>query len=217
MSVLINPYCSLTDLKTFLKLPLADTANDDVLIDAINEASRFIEDETYDRFYKQSYVDKYVDFQSAGRNNFTIFRPVRNVQSGFIQTPYKPIISITSIDIATQYPLAGAMTRLTEGVGYTVDYDNGLIYRVGDAWPTLPNSIKITCDLGYDNGTDPYDNSIVADTVPGLIRKHCRLIASVGLYRRDVYSSWTGQVSKISVTEIDDKWINALRHWRMRR
>jgi len=219
MSVLINPYCKLTELKSFLKLPLNDAGQDDLLIDAINGASRLIDDETYDKFYRQDFTDKIIDFQSVGRDNFSIMPAVRNLQYGFIQTPYRPIISITELKEAIQYPNAGTMSVLTENTDFIVDYPNGIIYRVCKDWMRLQNSIKITCSLGYDNGTNPYDNSIPSNNIPGLIRFHCIRIAAVytGLWRRDVYSQWTGSKTALNVMELDEKWITTLRAWRMRR
>jgi hypothetical protein len=229
MSVLINPYCKLSELKTFLALPLNLADKDDQLIDAINTASRFIEDETYDRFYKQTFTEALVNFQSAGRNNFTIFHPVQrrnDPQYGFIKTPYKPILSLSEIKTSQEYP-PNNFGVLTENVDYSVDYANGKIYRMNEsAWSQMPGAIKITCDLGFDNGSNNYtvgltgyDNSIPADTIPGLIRNLCVKLAAVttGMWRRDVYDKWTGTKSVINVMENDEKWIMQLRHWRMRR
>lgn len=102
MSVaLVNPYCSLQQLKDELKVKSSDTANDDHLNDSINQAARWVDRYTGRRFY---FVDSLV--------SPLVLDEFDRVYDEIVFLQHRPIRSIASAVLGT--------TALTEGTDFRV-------------------------------------------------------------------------------------------------
>lgn len=147
MANLLNPYCSVQEVLRFLK---DDRADADVVVGAINRASRAIDSYTGWVFYRKTYTSEPVFFGRGAVGRFKVLPSLRNVNYGFILAPYRPIVSLTALYDATVNP----NVALVDGVDYEVDYIGGRIYSIGSgAWSTKPGAYKITANLGLDNGS----------------------------------------------------------------
>jgi hypothetical protein len=218
-----RPYCTIAEVQRFLALKSDDPAlasKQDVIAEEINRASRTIDSLTRKRFYKTTYTDHFIDFQGDGAGVFALRSPVLNRQYGYIETPYCPIIKVTSIVEylsmdAQLSPQLGLPTTLVENVDYKIDYQNGYIYRLIYTWNRSPNAIKITCDLGYDSA----DAQTPSATIPGVISRACRKLAAsgTGMMRRDVFSTWTGAKQTLTVGDDDEKLTKQLQFMALQR
>jgi hypothetical protein len=181
--VLLNPYCTLQEAQDFLED--STPSHVDRITRAINAASRYADSITAKIFYKKSYVAAPIMPPMAGAGNWVCRPSAVYTQPAYIQAPYAPIIPGS---IAFTF---GSITMF-EGMDYTVDYENGMIMLnaiTGQGvagW--MPNVNLITADVGYDNGTTPYDNTMPSPDIPGSIRFNIpRLIPFFsGLWRKAI-------------------------------
>ena len=213
MSVtLSNPYCTLTDLKNFLMIALTDTSKDDKLNSAINRASRFIDEMTEKIFYQLTQSNITISPFSAGKgwhichsvgNNAVINYPA------YLQAPYRPIISITG--------LTESGVLLVEGTDYSVDYENGVIFKIsGGDWVNVPGQLKFTTSvLGYASN----DPTVPATTIPYDVYEMCLEIASrrSGEYKKAIQYKETGELYTIHDGNIPSWVFDRLRERRLKR
>jgi hypothetical protein len=161
-----RPYCTLAELKEFLRIATTNTDKDDTLKRAINNASRYIDDATGRIFYEKSLTDYYLPTYYGGEGwRITDLQP-GETGGGKIWAAYKPIISITEL-------VEDAVT-LVENSDFYIDKNFGCIVRAENNWDNEPRAIKITGTFGYE--TD--DDQTPADTMPGDIRECCKEIAA---------------------------------------
>jgi hypothetical protein len=186
---LINPYTTIGRVKTFCGIASSDTTYDTEIEDAINEASRMIDDLTDSFFYKKTYADHYLgEASDAG------FRIV-NGEKGRIFTPKNaPIISVTS--------LYESDNLLVANDDYYINLEAGIITKT-TKWDVSPREIKISCAIGYNttNTTTP------SADLPGVIGYYALEIAArlSGRYTKE-QPSLEGTNTAIHVREIP-KWI----------
>jgi hypothetical protein len=181
--ILLNPYCTLQEAQDFLED--STPSHVDRITRAINAASRYADSITSKIFYLKSYTAAPVLPAMAGPGNWIVNPSAVYTQPAYIQAPYAPIIP-GSIAFTS-----GGIT-LAEGTDYTVDYENGMIMvnaitgQSVAGW--MPNVNLITADVGYDNGTTPYDNTMPSPDIPGSIRFNIpRLIPFFsGLWRKAI-------------------------------
>jgi hypothetical protein len=161
--VLLYPYCTLQEAQDFMED--STLGHVDRFIRGINGASRYADSITGKFFYRLSYVAAPVLSAMAGDGNWRVFPSAVYTQPAYIQAPYGLPIIPGTITFTT------AGITLAEGTDYSVDYLNGQIFlnvangRSGGGW--LPNITLITADVGYDNGTSPYDSTVPAPAAPG--------------------------------------------------
>lgn len=176
MSVtLLYPYCTLAQVQQFVGNTNADKI--DQIKDAINRASRFI-DEITGRIYYQKTVTDYYLRGTRGGDGWEVRRYIPGkTGGGLLVCPYRPIISVTSLIEGT--------TTLTENTDFYVLNESGMIERAdGDNWSETPRDIKITAVFGY--ASDVTDTP--AATQPGDITQYAIEIAGrmSGLFARNV-------------------------------
>lgn len=188
-----RPYTTLDRVKAILGIASTVTTKDDDIKQAINDASRFIDDMTGLVFYKKSVTDFYIPLTGGG-GGFQVLPRVTE-GGGIIKCLWRPIIAIASI--------YENETLLTENEDYYVDLENGRIERAGSDWPREPRSIKISATFGYNaSGT-----TAPATDQPGMITRFAGEFAArmSGYYHRDIEQS---DGTKISLHESTvPKWM----------
>ena len=184
MSVILDrPYCTLQEAQDFLED--STPGHVDRITRAINAASRYADSITARIFYRKPYTASPVLPTMAGAGNWVAQPSTIYTQPAYIKAPYAPIIPGT-----LSFVVAGI--TMAEGEGYTVDYENGMIMINSLTGPGvsgwLPSATLITADVGYDNGTSPYDSTKPSDDIPGSIRFNIpRLIPFFsGLWRKAI-------------------------------
>lgn len=136
-------------LKTDLSIKAGDTANDDLLGDLLDRASRVIETEVDRRLvYRGSAQIEYHTFEERRSKFFLLDRPVLS----------SPSIIITE---SSSYDHASA-TALTEGDEYVVDTDTGRVTRMSSGqpiwWLTGVRVVKATYAAGYEDDANDKAN-----------------------------------------------------------
>jgi hypothetical protein len=96
MSVLLNPYCSLDELKHELKFTLSDTARDDELKEAINNASRWIDQYMGRDFFYHNHLLSPLELDSFDA-----------VYENEVFVPFRPILSISEVSLAGTVLVSG--------------------------------------------------------------------------------------------------------------
>lgn len=123
---LVNPYCTLAQLKECLKRGSSDTDNEDALNKSIYDASRWI-----DQYTGRDYF--YHDHSSTGLT----FDDTADVDGAKLYFPYSPVISITEVVVAGVTLVSGTDYRLIQppnavsylrhlGTGWTLYQPDGL-------------------------------------------------------------------------------------------
>lgn len=134
MTALLNPLCTLDELKMQLKFSLTDTSKDEELTKAINNASRWVEKYTGRQFRLFDYttdplvIDEFDGIALAE----TVFLPQRRV------------ISISSVVLGGEV--------LEEDVDYVVKEDSGKLIRIGGGEWNLSrpdNTLEVYGLLGW--------------------------------------------------------------------
>ena len=203
---LIWPYCTLASVQRFIGNSTAEAVDD--ICDGINEASRYIDSLTDKIFYRKSYAGEKVQFQSKGRENWLLYGPVFGQQQAFIKSPFKPIIQGT-------LQVSDNMALLSEGLDYTVDYQNGKIYL---NHVSAEASLKVTADVGLDNGTSPYNPAIPSPQIPGEIRFAAKRIAalSTGMLRKVIATDGEGHNQFYNPNSVPKDIAEILWFWRQK-
>ena len=212
--VLDRPYCSLEQLQRFM----GDTNSNHVdgLIDAINQASRYIDRKTRWIFYRKDYVNAVALNTQGAPGSWTLWPSCINVRRGFVKAPYKPILP--GLQIISQVSPNGPQAVLIEGTDYEVDYEGGKIYTLRAEWSMRPESYLITASVGVDNGTDPYDATKPATFAQGMdgdITQICRVVAATfsGYWLKKVMTNGSLQPQSFLVTKIDKDTLEELYRW----
>jgi len=203
---LVYPYCTLASVQRFIGDKTADSVDD--ISEGINEASRYIDSITDKIFYRKSYSGVKVQYQSKGRENWTLYGPVFGQQQAFIKAPYKPIIQGT-------LQVVDNLALLVEGTDYTVDYANGKIYF---NHISAESSLLITADVGLDNGTSPYNPAIPSPQIPGEIRFAAKRIAalSTGMLRKLIANDGVGGSQFYNPISVPKDISDMLWFWRQK-
>lgn len=190
---LLYPYCTLEQVQQFVGNTNADKI--DQIKDAINRASRFI-DEITGRIYYQKTVTDYYLRGTAGGDGWDIRKYIPGKSAGgLLVCKYKPIVSITS--------LVETAVALTENTDFYVLNESGIVERASGNWSETPRDIKITAVFGYattDTATPSADQ-------PGDITQYAIEIAGrmSGLFARSVEQQ-DGEVMAFYETAIPE-WI----------
>lgn len=190
---LLFPYCSLAQVQQFVGNTNADKI--DQIKEAINRASRFI-DEITGRIYYQKTVTDYYLRGTAGGDGWSIRRYIPGKPaSGLLVCPYKPILSVSELVVGD--------VVLTENTDFYVLNDSGIIEKASGNWSETPRDIKITAVFGYAET----DTATPAATQPGDITQYAIEIAGrmSGLFARNVEQQ-DGEVMAFYETAIP-KWI----------
>jgi hypothetical protein len=171
MSVILDrPYCTQKQVQRIMGDSNADHVDD--ILDAINRASRYIDQKSRWIFYRKQYTNAVVISNPGSPGNWTVWPAVNAVERGFIKSPYKPILKFA----LTTHVGNASPAILVEGVDYEVDYVNGRVKCLGYGWSRKPGAYTVTAQVGVDNGTEdltatpvvPYDYSVPADTAHGM-------------------------------------------------
>jgi hypothetical protein len=216
--VLDRPYCTLEQLQRFMGDTNANHV--DGLIDAINQASRYIDRKTRWIFYRKDYANAIVLNTQGAPGNWTIWPSCINVRRGFIKAPYKPILP--GLQIISQVSPNGAQAVLTEGQDYEVDYENGKIYTLRAEWSMRPESYLITGSVGVDNGSGtPYDPTFPATFAQGMdgdITRLCKIIAATnsGYWIKKVQTNGSMQPQTAVINKLDKDTNEELNWWVVR-
>jgi hypothetical protein len=151
-SGLVNGYCTLADLRSVFDVPAAITTTDQLMIDAINAASRWIDQYCMRVFYKTSGATRYF---STERSDQVAIDDLLVLTS--LVTDSAEDKSYSQIWTSADYwkdPINGGVdgipyTRI-EATGY-----NGLLFPKSNRW-NCEFRIKIVGDWGFSNDTpDP--------------------------------------------------------------
>lgn len=187
---LLNPYCTLAQLREELKN--SDAANDDVFNRSINEASRWVDDYTGRDFFEHAYVAVPLEID---KHDDLIFDEL-------LFLPYKPILTLQTV--------------IEAGVALAVNVDYiqkpEVLVRIGGKWfaGELPaDRIKLTGWFGYDQDANP---AVVPLDIPEQVRKATLIVAAVfsGQYRKEVVGL-DGQKTVIEQRTIPDTVKDMLR------
>lgn len=172
---LVNPYCTLDQLKDELKRKREDTSIDDELGEAIVNASRWVDD----------YLQRDFFFHDYSVSGLALNQYSSEVIGNQIFLKW-PILTMTGTTIGS--------TGLILGTDYFVlggpPHDNRILSRLpqspGVTWATLWDSlfgassavpITLTGTFGYSQGS-PADHSTVPIGIPGKINLATRLVAA---------------------------------------
>lgn len=126
-----NALVTLADTKTYLQI--SDTKYDTILEMLINAVSTMFDNYVGFQIKKKTYTDLLLD--GNGAVEFWL--------------PFYPVTNITSLK---EIDSDGSEETLTEGKNndYIVDEDKGLLIRRDTVWIDDYDSIKISCDGGYE-------------------------------------------------------------------
>lgn len=160
-----NGYCDLDELKAKLGRPSDDTEHDTQLEQAIEDASRMIDQITRSFFYTKD-LSSGEKIDRFGRSENGIFIDVR---TGCKMWFPAPIISVTSIEVGG--------VELTEDTDYYV-YKNDMKIERESAWTSTRKGITFKGSIGYSS-------------VPKDIREACLTIAeaSSGIATKTIMDS----------------------------
>ena len=150
---LVNPYCSLAEVKASLRIPTSDTVDDALLLTAINAASRQIDGICERRFYSESGTRVYVPdssvlvetddlisittLKTSSGNGFTVtippsefqLEPLNGISAGITQ----PFTRIRATG-AFLFPVYQQRS---------VNLDEASVQVVGVfGWPAIPDAVK---------------------------------------------------------------------------
>lgn len=180
--VLLNPYCSLEELKWELKFPLADVSKDDELKSAINNASRWIDNRTGRDFFYHDY-----------RVTPLVLDEFDSIYEGEIFLKHRPVIGITSLVVGS--------TTLVDNTNFRWAAGEDRIIRLDGNWypSRVGNLISIYGHFGYVQAT-PAD---VPTGLPGYIAHAARLVAAAfsGHNRKEIVGL-DGQKSEVFTKDI---------------
>lgn len=192
---LVNPYCSVAQVKEVLKRASADTANEDAIGQSITYASRWI-----DAYMGRDYFEH--DHTVTG----ITFDEDSDIEGDKLYLPYRPIQSIASV--------VAAGVTLVSGTDYvTVSKPNGVEYirNLGGDWaPYQPNGlIVVKGTFGYDQAS----SAAVPTGLPGHINWAATEIAAAfsGHNRKEV-AGLDGQVMAINNNSIPKSVFDVLGH-----
>jgi len=159
---LLNPYCTIDELKHELKLPVADVSKDSELEEAINNASRWIDDRMGRDFF-------YHDYSSTP----LVLDEFDAVYDGEIFPKFRPIIEITA--------LSQAGVAYVDGTDYVwkaadAHKPDRIIRLGGGLWaPSRPDHlISINGKFGYVQAS----SAAIPTGLPGRIAHAARLVAA---------------------------------------
>jgi hypothetical protein len=161
MSVaLLNPYCTLAELCHELKKPVADATGDmlDQLHEAINNASRWVDDYTGRDYYLHDHsstvltIDEFDDIIFGNR----------------LFLPYAPVITLSEVKLGTEV--------LVLDVDYANKSDE-LVCLYGE-WGVVSPDTKVTLKGTFGYAQTGGDHSLVPTGLPGRIVLATRLVAA---------------------------------------
>jgi len=155
---LLNPYCTVAELKHELKLKAADDAKADELAEAINLASRWIDEYVGRDFFKHDYSTTalQVDEHDGMVFGAEVFLPVR------------PLVSVSEVKVGE--------TVLTADVDFVAKLTSGILVRLGAEWGiSRPSAVlSVKCVAGYAQAA----TTDVPTGLPGHINLCARLVAA---------------------------------------
>ena len=146
---IVNGYCTLADLRTVFNVPAAITATDQLMIDAINAASRWIDQYCMRVFYKTSGATRYFATERADQVSIDDLLVLTS-----LATDTEEDKSYSTIWTSADYwkdPINGGV----DGIPYTrieVTGYNGLLFPVSNRWNS-EFRIKIVGDWGFCSAT----------------------------------------------------------------
>ena len=170
---------TLTELRTWLRLPTSFTSDDTLITELIKEARLFIERHTARALITQT-IEQYFDSFPVATE-----RDRLGLNGRVLELYIAPVISITSI---TYIPTDGNPTSYSgtlNSSNYYLDNISGLnsgswpriTLKKGETWPVVesyPNAVKVTYQAGYGSASD----------VPGVLKKAIYRLAGRWYYGR---------------------------------
>lgn len=154
-TTLLRPYCTVSEVRAVCGN--TDSSIEDKLKDAINNASRFLED-----LLKRDFVLHDYSSDALVVRKQAVQKLILGLE---LYLPYSPVIEITEI--------SEDGTVLTEHDDYEIDTKLGIVLRVGAA--AWGDEIAIKCKLGYNNAADV---TLPAPELVGPVREACAKIAA---------------------------------------
>jgi hypothetical protein len=151
---LVNPYCTVEQVREYIR---NGSANSTALEDAINAASRWI-----DQFKGRDYFQH--DYSSSP---LVIDKWDKCIDDDLLLLPYSPVIELTQVSVAGVVQVAGT------------DYKakGCFLVRLGGVWPEAEadaDAIKLTGKFGYAQAS----SASVPTGIPGQITQACIQIAA---------------------------------------
>lgn len=138
MTLNANAILTLNEAKTYLKLPLVNTSQDDVIELWINAAADFFETEC-DRILKKK--TGIVEYHGSKASQSIVLRQF-------------PVIAVTEIRVDPTAAFTDPGT-IVDPSSYAWDEEGEVTYLTGRCFPSGKKSVKVTYDAGYD--PVPYD------------------------------------------------------------
>ena len=132
---LVNPYCTVAEVKAALKIGTLDTSKDDIIGKAIYDASRYLDAYTGRDYYQHDHTVTALVFDDES-----------DISEDKLFTPYRPIISISEVESAGVVLVAN-----TDYVVINNAKGESFIRSLKDNWcPYYPdNLIEVKGLFGY--------------------------------------------------------------------
>jgi hypothetical protein len=165
-----NGYCTLNDLRAIFNVPAIITDTDQMMVDAINSASRWIEQYCMRQFYKSTGGTKYF---TTNRRDSVLIDDLLKFTSLYTDDNYDKTYSQVwaTADFWLEPNNGGS-----DGLPYTrivITGYNGLKFPVDDRWES-EFRIKLTGDWGFSS------------TTPAPVVTACRILASRYYDRKNI-------------------------------
>lgn len=161
---LLNPYCTLAQLKAELKISASDTSKDLVLEESINRASRWVDWYTNRTWYTLDYSATPLTLRAPNQSGCKI-------DGSKIYLP-GPFFDLNEV--------AECGEVLVENEDFYLDHDSSVLVRVSDGveidWDFQPpeNTVVLTGRIGYETS----DSETPAATLPSNVNYATILVAA---------------------------------------
>ena len=186
--MLINPYCTIDEVKYALGIGLCDDHEVKKIEQGINESSGLIQHYTDRIFHLETLTDFYLSDNILGNKIF--FK-------------HFPIVTLTIVESGV---------TLVVDVDYYLDSAKGVVTRASGEWPTETHAIKVSGTFGYASD----DDQTPSEDIPFGIRSAAIEIAKrkSGLFHRE-YERIDGTTGQLIDSAIPKDTVDFLKSYGM--